>query len=286
MRVSALIVASALFALAENPGMLISPAELAKVVNEPDLVILHVGSAEDYKAGHIPGARLITVADLSVTDARGLRVQLPPVEELVRKLESIGIGDRSRVVIYPAGESVQSATRVWFTLDYLGLADRTALLDGGLPLWKKEGRALSSAEAPKVTAAHLTARPDPARVVQADWLASKVGAADVKIVDARLPEFYEGSNAGGMPRAGHIPSAVNQPFSGFFDSDRRLRSSHELRGMLAASTNQTVVTYCHIGMQATVPYFVARYLGMDVKLYDGSFQDWSRRSDLPVVNGH
>ena len=286
MRVVPLIFAAALLVFAEHPGMLISPAELAKVMNAPGLVILHVGSAEDYKAGHIPGARLITIADLSVTDGRGLRVQLPPVEELVRRLESVGVGDSSRVVIYPAGESVQSATRVWFTLDYLGLGDRAALLDGGLPLWKKEGRALSAAESAKVTDAHLTVRPNPARVVEADWLASKANAADVKIIDARLPEFYDGSNAGGMPRAGHIPSAVNQPFSEFFDKDHRFRPPAELRRMLEASTDQTVVTYCHIGMQATVPYFVARYLGINVKLYDGSFQDWSRRSDLPVVNAH
>ena len=286
MRVVQLMCAAASFALAQSPGMLISPSELAKVINEPGLVILHVGSAEDYKAGHIPGARLMTVADLSVTDDRGLRVQLPPAEELVRKLQSVGVGDGSRVVIYPSGESVQSATRVWFTLDYLGLGDRAALLDGGLPLWKKERRAVSADEAPKVTATRLMARPNPSRVVEADWLASKVNAAGVKIIDARLPEFYDGSNAGGMPRAGHIPGAFSRPFSEFLDSDRRLRSSDELRGMLPASPNQTVVTYCHIGMQATVPYFVARYLGMDVKLYDGSFQDWSRRSDLPVVNAH
>jgi len=286
MRVVPLIVASALFVFAEGPGMLISPTELTKVMNEPGVVILHVGSAEDYKAGHIPGAQLITVADLSITDARGLRVQLPPAEDLARKLESVGVGNGSRVVIYPAGESVQSATRVWFTLDYLGLGDRAALLDGGLSLWKKEGRAISTGEGGKVIAARLTRQPNPVRVVESDWLASKVNAADVKIIDARLPEFYDGSNAGGMPRAGHIPSAINQPFSAFFDSEHRFRSSDELRAMLAPSTNQTVVTYCHIGMQATVPYFVARYLGMDVKLYDGSFQDWSRRSDLPVVNAH
>src|SRR4051794_18436259 len=228
MRVVHLVYAAASLALAQSPGMLISPSELAKVINEPGLVILHVGSAEDYRAGHIPGARLITVADLSVTDGRGLRVQLPPAAELAHKLESLGVGDGSRVVIYPAGESVQSATRVWFTLDFLGLGDRAALLDGGLPLWKKELREVSTSEGPKVTAGHLTARPNPSRVVEADWLALKVNTADVKIIDARLPEFYDGSNAGGMPRAGHIPSATNRPFSEFLDGDRRLRSADEL----------------------------------------------------------
>jgi thiosulfate/3-mercaptopyruvate sulfurtransferase len=98
-----------------NAGMLISTDTLAKRLGDNSLVILHVGSQKDYDAGHIPGARLITLSDISVTGERGLRVELPPAEALVTALGKLGIGDTSKVIIYPATDAVQAATRVWET---------------------------------------------------------------------------------------------------------------------------------------------------------------------------
>ena len=94
--------------------------------------------------------------------------------------------------------------------------------------------------------------------------------------------FYTGANAGNMPRGGHIPGAHNAPFSTFFDESRKFKTPDELRTLLAVPAGASPVTYCHIGQQATVPYFVARYLGLQPRLYDGSFQDWSARTELPV----
>jgi thiosulfate/3-mercaptopyruvate sulfurtransferase len=107
----------------------------------------------------------------------------------------------------------------------------------------------------------------------------------VHLLDARLPEFYSGANAGGMPRAGHIPGARNVPFTSVLGKNGKLKPSRTLRAILNAGGGQKpalTVSYCHIGQQATVLYFVARYLGLQARLYDGSFQDWSRRSELPV----
>ena len=175
--------------LAANDGMIISTDSLSRRLAEESLVILHVGSQKDYDAGHIPGARLITLTDISITGDRGLRLELPPTETLLSALGKLGIGENSRIVIYPGTDSVQSATRVWFTFDYLGLADRTALLDGGLSLWRAEGRPLST-EIPKWEPKTLTARARPELVVDAAWVQSHLGDASVRMIDARTPEFY------------------------------------------------------------------------------------------------
>ena len=258
--------------------MLVSTDWLAAHLHDDSLVILHVGSPKDYDAGHIPGARLVTLADISITDDQGLRLQLPPVPALEAAFARLGVTGRSRIIVYAGTESVQSATRVWFTLDYLGLGGRSSLLDGGLALWHSEGKP-STAEAPPPASGSFTPHPSPDRVVTADWVRAHLDDKTVQILDARTPEFYTGASAGNMPRAGHIPGARNVPYPSVFDEHGKLKPEPVLRGMLAP---RTTVSYCHIGQQATVLYFVARYLGLDARLYDGSFQEWSRRTDLPV----
>jgi len=175
-------------------------------------VILHVGSKEDYDAGHIPGARLVTLGDISITDPSGLRLELPSVNALEVAFGRLGVSDVARLVLYAGTNSVQSATRVWFTFDYLGLGDRAALLDGGLALWRAEGRPLST-EAASFRASKFIAHPMPQLIVSADWVHARLDDPNVQLLDARLPEFYSGANAGGMPRAGHIPGARNVPFT-------------------------------------------------------------------------
>lgn len=261
-----------------HPSMLATTFWLAAHLHDESVVILHAGTAQDYAAGHIPGARLVTLPDISITDEQGLRLQLPTVASLERAFARLGVTDRSHIVVYAGNESVQSATRVWFTLDYLGLGNRAALLDGGIALWRAEGRELSSGSS-TVVEGSFTPHPEPARVVTGDWVKGHLHDPEIQLLDARTSEFYTGASAGSMPRAGHIPGARNIPFPTVFDVHGKLRPEAELRQMFAP---KTTVTYCHIGQQATVLYFVARYLGLDARLYDGSFQEWSRRPELPV----
>ena len=144
----------------------------------------------------------MTLADISITGERGLRLELPPVDALERAFGRLGVASSSRVVVYAGTESVQSATRVWFTLDYLGLGRGASLLDGGLPLWRAEGRPFTT-EAPRVKPRKLAARPAAERVVSAEWVRAHLDDRTVQLLDARAPEFYSGANAGNMPRAGH-----------------------------------------------------------------------------------
>jgi thiosulfate/3-mercaptopyruvate sulfurtransferase len=262
--------------------MLVTPEWLARKLSNPSIVILHVGSESDYRAGHVPEARLVALSDISITGEQGLRLELPPADRLQEAFGKLGIGDDSRIVVYAGTDSVQSATRVWFTLDYLGWGNRASLLDGGLRLWRAQGRPLST-ETPSVKPQTNTARPRPEVVVDSGWLQLHLSAPEVTVLDARTPEFYTGASAGSMPRAGHIPGARNVPFSSLLD-EGRLKPEPALRSLMGAPRG-TVVSYCHIGQQATVLYFVARYLGFEARLYDGSFQDWSTRQELRVETG-
>ncbi|SPE34425.1 putative 3-mercaptopyruvate sulfurtransferase [Candidatus Sulfopaludibacter sp. SbA6] len=278
------VAAPLVLSAAPNPSILVTGDGLASHLKDESLVILHVGSQKDYDAGHIPGAHLVTLGDISITDQSGLRLELPPVNELEAAFGRLGVSDGARIVVYAGTESVQSATRVWFTLDYLGLGDRAALLDGGLALWRAEGRPLSTGAA-SVQGARFTAHPAPQLVVSAEWVRAHLDDRNVQLLDARLPEFYSGANAGGMPRAGHIPGARNVPFTSVLAENGRLKPPQSLQAILISSGGQEpglTVSYCHIGQQATVLYFAARYLGLNARLYDGSFQDWSRHSELAV----
>jgi thiosulfate/3-mercaptopyruvate sulfurtransferase len=275
--------ASPALSAAPNRSILVSGDWLAQHLHDESLVILHVGSEQDYDAGHIPGARLVTLRDISITDQRGLRLELPPVDDLKEAFGRLGVSDKGRIVVYAGTQSVQSATRVWFTLDYLGLGGRAALLDGGLISWRAEGRPVSTVAA-GVEAGTFRAHAAPQLVVSAEWVRAHLGDRGVQLLDARLPEFYSGANAGGMPRAGHIPGARNVPFSSVLGEDGKLKPLPALGAIMNADGGGPALTvsYCHIGQQATLLYFVARYLGLDARLYDGSFQDWSGRPELPV----
>jgi thiosulfate/3-mercaptopyruvate sulfurtransferase len=270
---------SCMMALAAD-SMLISTATLAGKLTDPGVTILHVGAEKDYAAGHIPGARLITLPDISITGERGLRLELPPTEALVAAFAKLGVTDTSPIVVYAGTDSIQSATRVWFTLDYLGLGGRTSLLDGGLAMWRADGRPVTTEAPAPVQPRSFVVKPNPEVVVDAAWILNHAKDSSVDLVDARTPEFYSGRSPGSMPRAGHIPGARSVPFPTLLDTNGKLKPVAALRQALPPG--KVDVTYCHIGQQATVLYFVARYLGNEARLYDGSFQDWSTRSDLPV----
>jgi thiosulfate/3-mercaptopyruvate sulfurtransferase len=266
-------------------SMIVSTEWLAKHQNDADLVLLQVGDEKEYDAAHLKGAQYIQLADISTPRGSGLILELPAVDQLKATFEKLGVTDKSRIVVYFSKDWVTPTSRVYFTLDYLGLGDRTSILDGGMPAWIAEkGSVTTEVISPKPGS--FTPHPNPKLVVDAAWVSGNISKPGVAILDARDAKFYTGESAGNMPRAGHIPSAKSIPFSTLVeDSNNKFKSPDSLRALFNTAGVQpkdSVATYCHIGQQASLLYFVAKYLGYDAHLYDGSFDDWSKRADLPV----
>jgi thiosulfate/3-mercaptopyruvate sulfurtransferase len=271
---------------ASRDQLLVSPAWLSGHAADKDLVILHIGTAAGYQAGHIPGARLVDPNGLTVKSPEGLLTELPPPEELRAQMQALGISDRSHIVVYSETAGIARATRIVLTLDAAGFGDRTSLLDGGLAAWAGDGHATTADTTPVPATVLSPLRMQP-RIVTADFVQSHLKAPGYDVVDARASEFFDGEKAGMDGAAlGHIPGARSIPFTTVSGADGKLKSREELKALFAAAgvkPGDHVIAYCHIGIQATAVIFAARTLGVDARLYDGSFQDWSRRG-LPTEN--
>jgi thiosulfate/3-mercaptopyruvate sulfurtransferase len=278
--------------------LLVTSDWLATQLKNPKLVLLHVGEKPEYDAGHIPGARYLELKDISsppTRDTTKLALEMLPADELRQRLEQLGISDDSRIVIYYGNDWVSPSTRALLTLQYAGLGARASLLDGGLPEWKKGNRPVTTEVPAAPEPGKLTARPTLPLVVDADFVKSHIRTPGYTIVDARNTVYYDGpiqdmSAAMGHPGPkivpGHIPGSVNIVFESVYDDTNHLLPEARLREMFTQAgvkPNDTVVAYCHVGQQATALLFAAEALGYNVKLYDGSFQDWQRRH-LPVEN--
>ncbi len=273
------------FAQGTRDQLLVSVSWLAEHLNDPHLVLLHVGAENDYAAEHIPGARYVTHSQLATphSDAPGaLMLELPEPGELQQKLRSLGISQQSRIVVYWGSEWVTPSTRVVFTLDWVGLGSQTVLLDGGIDAWKAAGHAVT-ADVPTPAPGDVTVSPRPELVVTADWVGANSTARGVAVIDGRAPEFYAGTRED-RGKAGHVPGAGSLPWRTLVNDALQLKDPESLRQLFRAAgveEGDTVVAYCHIGQVATSLIFAARTLGHPVKLFDGSFQDWASRN-LPV----
>jgi thiosulfate/3-mercaptopyruvate sulfurtransferase len=270
---------------AATPSLLVSPAELASALKDPATIVVAVGNSEDdYIAGHIPNARFVRYDDIAI-DADGLSSELPPVDQIRKVLSAVGIGDQSKIVIY--GAAIPAA-RMFFTLDYIGHPN-AKILNGGLNAWKANGGAIEIGNAPKAAIATLTPKPHPQRLVNADWIKERLSTPRMMLLDARPDSEFTGADGGmnGAHVKGHLPDARQLVWNSLLDSSGKYLPDAELRKRLeaiGADASTPLVSYCMIGMRASVTYFVARHLGYDARLYDGSIVDWTRRK-LPAVMG-
>lgn len=264
--------------------LLVSPAWLSSHLGDPDVVVVQVDrSRAEYDAGHIAGSRYLPLSALLV-ERDGVPNEVPPVGALDSVLQSVGIGDDSRVII--TGDPL-AAARLFFTLDYLGHGDRTALLDGGTPAWVAAGFPVAN-QTPVVSPADFTVRLAADRLVDFQWVRDHLDTPGVVLLDARPASDFLGT-AGSSPPTGHIPGARNIPWKmTLVGSPPQLQSEPWLLGVfygVGVQPGNVVVTYCRTGMQASFLYFVARYLGYDAKMYDGSFAEWIQQPGAPVETG-
>lgn len=273
--------------------MLVSTAWLQEHLGDRDLVIIYVGRGRSvYDEGHIPGARFLAFDELVEQHQDSLN-NLPPASALQDVFESIGVGNDSRVILYGDAGGMLAA-RAYFTLDYLGHADRAALLDGGMEKWAAEGKPIEQ-KAVQPTPAKLTTH------LQADILITTakmhqavVESASAKdgafiLLDARPPREFDGAVLSeGVPKAGHLPGARSLYWKTLLQSESipTLRDAASLQAAFestGADPRNPVITYCRTGMQSSFTYFVAKYLGYRVAMYDGSVYEWVNRAGYDLV---
>lgn len=287
MTTTALVLAAA--ALAWPPGLLVSPADLAARLADPAVVVLHIEDRDgDFANGHVPGARLVRYRQIAVDGPQQLGSELPAVDELREVFHAAGVGATSHVVVY--GSAI-AATRAFFTLDYLGHPN-VRVLNGGAGAWRTAGQKVEMGPGPAVrpdagTLARLT--PKPGVVAQADWLVAQLESPRIALVDARPDAEFTGADGGmnGMHPAGHLAGARQLVWTDLVSRTSQFLPDADLRTKLVAAGARAgvpVVSYCMIGMRASVIYFVARHLGFDARMYDGSIVDWGQRK-LPVRAG-
>ena len=265
---------------AAHPELVVSTQWLADHLGDANLVIVHVGHDEgDYRAAHIPGARFLPM-DKIATGQTPPGLELLPTEELKKNLEAIGIGDDSRVVYY-APDWDPMATRLFFTLDYLGHGNQAALLDGGLDQWTREKRPTSTQDS-SAKPGSMTVHLHPEILAKMDDMKKLIDAPEdgVVIVDARPSKRY---------RNGHLRGSGSFFWENALVSEKEplLKSPEQLRELFAAAGvtgKKKAVSYCEVGYQASYVYMLARYLGMDAAMYDGSYNEWSDAKQ-PVVRG-
>jgi thiosulfate/3-mercaptopyruvate sulfurtransferase len=270
--------------------MLVTVDWLADHLSDPSLMLLQIGDKKDYDKGHISGAQFLEYESISTphNHAQGLMLELPPVEQLVSVFERLGVSNRSHVILYFGTNWVTPTTRVYWTLDYLGLGDRTSILNGGLVAWQATHHPVSTEIKPSAKGS-ITPALRKEIVADAVWVSGHLNQPAVTIIDARTHQFYNGSQSDGNPRSGHIPGAANLSYLDVVDQDNnKFKSPDALKELFRAAglkPGNLMVSYCHIGQRATVLYFTAKMLGYDAKMYDGSWEDWSHRKDLPIVTG-
>ncbi len=265
--------------------LLVSPQWLEDNRDRRDLVILHASNdGSDYEEGHIPGARLLRMDRIAWEGPTNVGVELRSWPEIREALEEAGVDNRSTVVVY--GSNPMMAARLWVTLD-VGRIGRPLFLDGGLRRWAAEERPLTTL-VPRVTPGRVTPRPDAERLVDAEWILARLGHEDLTLVDARPYDQYTGTDGGlgGRLNPGHIPGAQQLQWEDLIESSENPvflpRAELEARyTATGAALSKRVITYCQVGMRASMVYMIARMLGYDTRLYDGSWRDWGSR-DYPA----
>jgi thiosulfate/3-mercaptopyruvate sulfurtransferase len=277
--------------------ILVTPRELAEHLGDPSWVVFDVRhdladvekGRRAYAQGHIPGAYFLHLdEDLSgPKDGIHGRHPLPDMDELARKLAAHGVTHKTQVVAYDdAGGSF--AVRLWWMLRWLG-HERAAVLDGGLPLWVKEGRPLEQ-EAPCARKGDFEPRPDARAFVDAAFVARTRGDPGMKLVDARAPDRYAGRVEPIDPVGGHVPGAINRFWQKNLQADGRFKAAQELRdefGQLVGDSDAAqVVHMCGSGVTACHNLFAMTLAGLPAgRLYPGSWSEWCADRSRPVARG-
>jgi thiosulfate/3-mercaptopyruvate sulfurtransferase len=275
---------------------LISTDRLAQHIGRPDLVILDGSwylpnsgrdACEEYRAGHIPGARFFDL-DRSSEQATLLPHMLPDAAAFAGHVGGLGIGNDSTVVVYDGSGTNMSAARVWWMFRVFGHPAVT-LLDGGLEKWRRENRPLDRGDV-RVSRAVYRAQLDRGQIRDLTEVQAALASGAFQVVDVRSKGRFEGSAPEPRPglRSGHMPGAINLPYTDLVHPDGTALSLEELRLRLAAAhirLDRPIVASCGSGTSAgTLLHALSRLGRKGDALYDGSWTEWAGRG-MPIAEG-
>lgn len=275
---------------------LVTTEWLEKELGAPDLRIIDAtfflpsdgrDARAEHESEHIPGAVFLDLEEVS-DSAQEAPHMLPPQHKFASRMQSLGLGDGNRFVVYD-NSPYHSAARIWWMLKAFG-AHYAAILDGGLQKWKAEGRPLESGKQ-HPRHGHFTILFDPEAVADKEAVLGLVGDQGHEIVDARSATRFAGEDPEPRPGVvpGHIPGSKSLPQSKLFKPDNSWKQGDELRSEFEAAgvdLDKPMVTTCGSGVTAAVLLFGAHLVGKkDVRLYDGSWAEWGADSSTPKATG-
>jgi thiosulfate/3-mercaptopyruvate sulfurtransferase len=243
-------------------------------------------AAAEFRAAHLPRAVFFDI-DAIADPTTALPHMLPTEEQFSRAVGALGIGDGDRVVVYDT-RGVTSAARVWWTFRAFG-HNAVAVLDGGLPKWRAEGRPVVSGTS-SPTPRRFTAKLRRALVRDLAEMRANLAPPREQVLDARSRGRFLGTEPEPRPglRPGHIPGSLNLPYDQLYRPDGTLRPPPELRERFAAAgvdLERPVVTTCGSGITASVLALGLALVGReDTAVYDGSWTEWGGRDDTPVAD--
>ena len=247
---------------------------------------------EQYREGHLPGAVFLDLdAELAEPAGDGGRHPLPSVARLTGALRRCGVHPSSEVVVYDGGDGPPlAAARAWWVLRWAGHHD-VRVLDGGLRAWTQAGHRVETGDVVPDPAQDAVVHPGSMPVLDLDELEEQVarlGRPEGTLVDVRAAERFRGETEPLDPVAGHVPGAVNHPVTGLVDADGRLLRGDALRaalGGLADAGAGEVTASCGSGVTAAVLVLALHEVGVDARLFPGSWSQWVRDPSRPVATG-
>jgi thiosulfate/3-mercaptopyruvate sulfurtransferase len=276
-----------------NQSPLISVAELNALLSNENVKVFDIRGkwedppasyAKDYEEAHIPGAIYLDWTRYFLTQGMPIgQAPVAPKEQAQEDFKQLGISANDTVVLYDDYHHMLSG-RVWWAMRYWGFTN-VRVLNGGWKHWLNDGLRTSQAIAtPKQGSFTVNEQPQ----LLADIEDVRDRNDDTHVIDARGPINYTGKPED--PRTGHIPGALNVPYSSLLDAETGLFKDKEtLRELLAThfdlTSEMNFISSCGSGYAGTVFLLAMKLIGIDAPLYDGSFSEWKSYNNLPIEQG-
>lgn len=278
-----------------NADSLVSTDELARIMGSKNVRIVEAGfdmpgsqpptADEKFLQEHIPGAVLFDIDEIAERET-SLPHMIPSAEQFATAVGKLGIGTEDRVIVYDR-DGLRVAPRAWWMFLAFG-HDKVAVLNGGLPKWRAEERAVESGQ-PKITPKSFVAKLNPKMVRSKNDIFAILKDGKEQLIDARSKGRFDGTAAEIWPgrRAGHIPGSLNLPSEQLADANAHtLLPQEEIKRKFESAgidLHKPVVTSCGSGVTACVLAFGLHLLGKsDVAVYDGSWAEWGLPGNTPV----